>query len=145
MEPSVDLPGLAPPPAKSYWNATTQRHRTSERSWGGGDARWCEKMKRTDRARTHCISACRGTVCRQQGTKKALRVTRPLNALDQINDTGPGGRGAVIPSQVAELVPLQLEACDIMMAILVVDVARHRGRCAVLWGPANVTGRGKAM
>ena len=34
------------------------------------DANWCEKTKRTVRARTYCIYAFRSVVCMQHGIEK---------------------------------------------------------------------------
>ena len=59
------------------------------------NAKWCETMKRTVRARTDSIHAFRGVFCTQHGIKKALRATKPLHVLIKVKTpcmTG-GGRG----------------------------------------------------
>ena len=48
-----------------------------------GNANWCEKTKRTDRARTYSSYGLRRVVCIQHGIKKRLRVTKLLHILDE--------------------------------------------------------------
>ena len=90
MEPLVELPCSTQPPAKSCWIATTQKYITSKCSWKEGHCKLvCERRtaKSTVRTRAYCISAFPPFVCIQHGIKKVLQVTKPLNALDEVEDT----------------------------------------------------------
>ena len=52
------------------------------------DANCCEKTNH-NRARTYCIYALRSVASILHGIKKGLRVTKPLNVLDEVKATQP--------------------------------------------------------